>query len=443
MKRFLCIIYLVAYVFLTLLTAWIASELFLRYTTEKLKTETATKLYEQASAVSSVYGNSYYDNPLTRDSMRSNLTFLENYSASTIWILDTNGNVLISSNPQEQSALPFAINDFDPTDTGRKNYMIGDYYGYFDEKQLTVLSTIVSDFEIRGYVVIHTPVKQISALAASLMMPRYIPMLLALGLSLLALLLFFLLLLKPFRQIDLKAKTASQTKDIERNMIANISHDFRSPLTSIKGYAEAMVDGTIPSEASEKYLNIIISETERLHQLTENLLTLNRYDTMKMELELSAFDMNQILKDTGALFEGRCLNKKISLRLVLSGKTLMVCGDEGKIKQVIYNLVDNAIKFSHPSSVIILETSERNEKALISVKDSGIGIPKDSLPHIWERFYKTDSSRGKDKQGFGLGLSIIQKILQAHGETIEVASTEGIGTRFTFTLPKAPRQERK
>lgn len=438
MKRFLYIVYLFAYLFLALLSSWAASELFLRHAEEKLTEETATELYEQAITISSVYGTSYYDNPLTRDSMQSNLTFLGNYFASTIWIIDTDGNILISSDAKERAALPLTISDFDPTDTGTKNYMIGDYYGYFREEQLTVLSTIVSDFETRGYVVIHTPMTQISTLAASMAPPRYVPLLLAFGVSLLLFALFSLILLKPFRQMDLEAKAANQMKNIERNMIANISHDFRSPLTSIKGYAEAMVDGTIPPEASEKYLSIIISETERLHQLTENLLTLNRYDNMDMELTISAFDINQILKDTGALFEGRCLNKKISLRLVLSGKNLMVSGDPGKIKQVIYNLVDNAIKFSYPNSVIVLETSERNEKALISVKDSGIGISKDSLPHIWERFYKTDSSRGKDKQGFGLGLSIIRKILQAHGETIEVTSAEGMGTKFTFTLPKAP-----
>lgn len=437
MKRFFYIAFLISYLTISLLAAWFAVDFSARYTKEKLTETTATSLYEQAVSISSVYGASYYNNPLSLNSVQANLVFLGNYLSSTIWLLDTNGTLLVSSNVEEQPALPITIEDFDPTDMGTKNYMIGDYYGYFDEEQLTVLSTVVSDFEIRGYIVIHTPAGQIDTAAAGLALPRRIVLSLTFAVALLLFGLFALLLLKPLRKMDLDAKASNRTTAIERNMIANISHDFRSPLTSIKGYAEAMVDGTIPPEASEKYLNIIISETERLHQLTENLLALNRYDNMETELTPSVFDINQVLKESGALFEGRCLSKKISLSLLLSGENLSVYADEGKIKQVIYNLIDNAIKFSHPNSVIVLETGERNEKALVTIKDSGIGIPKDSLSRIWERFYKTDLSRGKDKQGFGLGLSIVRKILQAHGETIEVTSAEGVGTKFTFTLTKS------
>ena len=437
MKRFLYIAFLIAYLFFSLLTSWLAVDYYRNHVREKLTEETAANLYKQATAVSSVYGTSYYGNPLSWDSVQANLNFLGSYLSSTIWILDMDGNLLISSDSEEQAALPITIESFDPTDMGTRNYMLGDYYGYFEEEQLTVLSTIISDFDIRGYVVIHVPTSQIDALAAEMAPPRSVLLLLSLGTSLLLFILLSMMLLKPIRQMDLDATAANQMTTIERNMVANISHDFRSPLTSIKGYAEAMVDGTIPQEASEKYLKVIISETDRLHQLTENLLTLNRYDNMEIDLMPSAFDINQVLKDTSALFEGRCLNKKISLSLVLSSRNLMVYADEGKIKQVIYNLVDNAIKFSHPDSVIVLETRERNEKALVSIKDSGIGIPKESLSHIWERFYKTDLSRGKDKQGFGLGLSIVRKIMQAHGETVEVTSTEGVGTKFTFTLPAA------
>ena len=112
-----------------------------------------------------------------------------------------------------------------------------------------------------------------------------------------------------------------------------------------------------------------------------------------------------------------------------------------KIQQVIYNLIDNAIKFSHPDSSITVETTEKNEKVFVSVKDTGIGIPKDSLKKIWERFYKTDVSRGKDKRGTGLGLSIVREIIQAHDENINVISTDGVGTEFIFTLSLSKTQE--
>lgn len=111
-----------------------------------------------------------------------------------------------------------------------------------------------------------------------------------------------------------------------------------------------------------------------------------------------------------------------------------------KIQQVLYNLIDNATKFSHQNSAIKIETSIKNEKVFISVKDSGIGIPADSIKKIWERFYKTDLSRGKDKKGTGLGLAIVKEIIQAHNEHINVISTEGVGTEFIFTLPLSQKE---
>ena len=115
----------------------------------------------------------------------------------------------------------------------------------------------------------------------------------------------------------------------------------------------------------------------------------------------------------------------------------MVYADLGKIQQVLYNLIDNAIKFSHPDSTIYIQTRIKNEKIFVSVKDTGIGIPKDSVKKVFDRFYKSDLSRGKDKKGTGLGLAIVKEIIQAHGENIDVVSTEGVGSEFIFSLPLA------
>ena len=120
----------------------------------------------------------------------------------------------------------------------------------------------------------------------------------------------------------------------------------------------------------------------------------------------------------------------------------MVRADMGKIQQVLYNLIDNAIKFSHPDSAIYIETTEVHEKVFVSVKDTGEGIPKDSIKKIWERFYKTDPSRGKDKKGTGLGLAITKEIIQAHNENINVVSTEGVGSEFTFSLTMAKKKKK-
>ena len=235
------------------------------------------------------------------------------------------------------------------------------------------------------------------------------------------------------------ASEVAKSEDNQKRLVANISHDFRSPLTSMRGYLEAMQDGTIPPELHEKYISVVLNETDRLTKLTNSLLTLNNLNTQGMILDRTNFDINPVIKNTAASFEGTCRSKFITIELVLTGEQMYVNADMVKIQQVLYNLVDNAIKFSHKNSSIKIETIEKSNKLLVSVKDNGIGIPKDSLKLIWNRFYKTDLSRGKDKKGTGLGLSIAKEIIQSHNENINVVSTEGVGTEFIFTLEKASK----
>ena len=221
----------------------------------------------------------------------------------------------------------------------------------------------------------------------------------------------------------------------QKHFIANVSHDFRSPLTSIRGYAIAMQDGTIPPEMYDKYLEIITFEVDRLTKLTNDLLSINQFDQVGHILDCTTFNINAIVKKTATTFEGTCVQKHIKLKLSFSQKETYVFADQGKIQQVLYNLIDNAIKFSYKDSEIHIKTWIKKEKVLLSVKDCGIGIPKDGIKKIWDRFYKTDLSRGKDKKGTGLGLSITKEIINAHNESITVTSTEGAGTEFVFTLP--------
>lgn len=224
--------------------------------------------------------------------------------------------------------------------------------------------------------------------------------------------------------------------DYQRKFIGNISHDFRSPLTSILGYVGAMLDGTIPPENQEKYLGIIQFEAERLSGLMTNLLTLYNFDNNKKLLNKQNFDINYIIRKTAQTYEGICEKKRIEFAFKMEAESLIAYADQPKIQQVLNNLIDNAIKFSPQYSTIVLSTYEKGEKIYVSVKDSGIGIPKDSINRIWERFYKSDPSRGKDKKGTGLGLAITKEIIQSHNENIDVISTEGVGTEFIFTVAK-------
>ncbi len=143
------------------------------------------------------------------------------------------------------------------------------------------------------------------------------------------------------------ASNLDTIEETQRNFISNVSHDFRSPLTSIRGYVDAMLDGTIPPEMQEKYLNIILFETERLTKLTESLLELNKYEARKVILEMKDFDINGMIRQICETFEGTCKEKHLVFELLLSSDSLRVHADMGKIQQVLYNLIYNAIKFSH------------------------------------------------------------------------------------------------
>ena len=233
------------------------------------------------------------------------------------------------------------------------------------------------------------------------------------------------------------ADKLNKNGEYQRQFISNVSHDFRSPLTSIKGYVEAMLDGTIPPEMQERYLKVIAFESTRLEKLTRSLLTLNELDVKKRMMHMRRFDINETIRTTAATFEGTCSERNIRLELLLAGKELFVRADMEQIQQVLYNLLDNAVKFSRDNSSITLETTVNHGKVFVSVKDHGSGIPKESLSRIWDRFYKIDASRGKDRKGTGLGLAIVKEIINAHKQNINVISTVGVGTEFIFTLEKA------
>jgi len=231
------------------------------------------------------------------------------------------------------------------------------------------------------------------------------------------------------------AQSLEKHENTRTEFIANISHDIRSPLTSIKGFLEAIMDGTIPKEKHEHYLKIVLDECIRLNKLANNLLYVSNIHYMgKERLELKAFDINILIKETIVKFDNTSINKEIEVSTILDTCNNMVMADYVKIQRVIYNLLDNAIKFSKKGGLIVIETTQKESKLYISIKDNGEGISLEEQGKIFERFYKVDSSRGKDKVGSGLGLSIVNEFIKAHNEKITVSSELGKGCEFVFTL---------
>lgn len=425
----------------------------------------AEAMYDEASLIASAYSSVYQGNKQDLDLVYPQLQAVAKFVRAKIWVVDRQGVIVVDS--EQNAHAGTVIEDFDPTATGNKSYCTGSYYGLFPYEVLSVSAPITGNYNTYGYVLVHLPMSVVWEMSNSNLNVVYITGGILFILSLIILLVFTNTVYFPLKKIteganeyaagnldyriDLNSRDEmgylagtlnymsgelNKLEEYQRNFIANVSHDFRSPLTSIKGYLEAIIDGTIPPEMYEKYLTRVISETERLTKLTQGMLTLNSLDS-KGYLSRSSFDINRVIKDTAASFEGTCGKKNINFELTFSDNIQMVYADLGKIQQVLYNLIDNAIKFSHQDSTIYIQTRIKNEKIFVSVKDTGIGIPKDSVKKVFDRFYKSDLSRGKDKKGTGLGLAIVKEIIQAHGENIDVVSTEGVGSEFIFSLPLA------
>jgi signal transduction histidine kinase len=432
----------------------------------KLKKDQINLLYKEASLIANAYrGNIFVENNLD-DDLASQFKSIDTYLNIRVWIVNREGRIIADSS-NVNNPLDVNLNDLDPqflNKTLSENTM---FKNIFREPMLSVIYRVDYNFRLRGYIVLHSPMSEIQDRANMYLDVINICFLIFFPLLFLIFIYIYYITARPLKKlmkaameyssgnytyklnikgpneyrdlgaaISYMAEEISMLDDYQKKFVANISHDFRSPLTSIKGYAEAILDGTIPTDMQDRYLNIILFETERLNKLTSSLLELNRFESRSALLDIVSFDINLVIKKTAESFEGACRSKKITLNLVFSSTETYVDADMSKIQQVLYNLIDNAIKFSHNNSKIKVSTEEKGEKVFVSVKDYGIGIPKDSIKKIWDRFYKTDASRGKDKKGTGLGLSITKEIIQAHNENINVVSTEGVGTEFIFSLPK-------
>lgn len=234
---------------------------------------------------------------------------------------------------------------------------------------------------------------------------------------------------------------AEQIKDLDntrRSFVANVSHELRSPLTSMKGFLEAMQDGTIPEESYAEYIGIVLAETRRMAAMVNDLLDLSRIESGMIELHYETFDINELVRRTLITFEARLAEKNMEMDVRFAQEQCFVYADSTQIGQVLRNLIDNAIKYSGEGQTVGVSTYSMRKEVYVTVKDSGIGIPQEDIPHVFDRFYKVEKAHTPSPQvGSGLGLSIVKRIIEQHGQTITVRSARGRGTQFTFSLERA------
>jgi len=424
--------------------------------------------------------------------LRDTLVNYGKYTSSYIWIVNQDG-YLYRSNWDMPASIAGKYTD----DTGYvkindpRNFSklietettireVGDFNGFFKDPYFRDLGdvwlTVARSFkyEITGgketmvVIYLHTPVQEVSAARRKVLKYFLTSVGIAIAVSVVMIYIFSLRLSRPLKQLKYAAsrlsngefekrvnikshdeigelarafnQMASALENIEkmrRGFVANVSHELRTPMTSIRGFVEGILDGTIPPEKHSHYLTIVRDETNRLNRLVTDLLDLAKMESGEMKLNITDFDINELIRKCVIKLETLLLEKDLTVDADFEEEDLMVSGDPDAIERVVYNLMHNAIKFTPAGGKISIMTRSTKDAAEITIKDTGIGIDESELGMIWDRFYKSDKSRSRDKTGTGLGLAIVRNIINEHGQSISVKSKLGEGTAFTFTLAKA------
>lgn len=364
------------------------------------------------------YQNGTIDNKTLYSDLQHTATTLD----MEIWLTDDKSNIVFKSQASE-SEKSGSSDSSGSSSTGSKSDSLKNYVdsddlksafcyentlnGYFPSETLIMGQPLYSWNNYVGTIILASPMTFKQDIQTRMLSTTFVPFLSLMLIAMIALMLMSNSLLKPIREIIKTSKSYAQgnfnarvnvtannefgelarymeemadelsrSNEYRKSFISNISHDFRSPLTSIKGYIEAMLDGTIPLERHEKYLGIVLNEAQRLTKLTQGLLELNNFDSFDLQLDKSNFDIRDIITPTVNTFEKRCQDRGIFLDSVFLTDNTIVYADRTKIQQVIYNLVDNAIKFTPAGRQIRVQVTEKDNKIFISVKDEGVGIPR-------------------------------------------------------------------
>ena len=472
-----------------LIISFVVLIIFVSYFTRRsLISEKTETLSNEASLIATQAVAGYMSGEMDSVDLADYFNYYSQTLQSDIWFVSDKGFLIANSTyyaegPSNSYKSALSANDKIPNNIyqldrdyvlDKKHSQVGDFYGLYGADVISVNVPLeFTDEETGasvsvGALILHSSTGQINNMMRSIYSISYVPCLVIIAIAFAFLSIISTKIIRPIKKLsnvaqeyskgDFEVKTEITSKDeigqlaesmeymasqlgqmeeYRHEFISNISHDFRSPLTSIRGYIQAMLDGTIPPEKQERYLNICLDETNRLTKLTQGLLDLNSLEIYGPYLKLEDFDFIDIVKPTLNTFEIKCIDKGVAIYLNNHATNTMVTADKTKIQQVVYNLIDNALKFTPSGKQIFVTINDKSNKLIVSVKDEGIGMDQDTQKRIWTRFYKGDASRGKDKQGTGLGLAITKEIIKAHNENIEVISTPDVGSEFVFTLTKA------
>lgn len=385
-----------------------------------------------------------------------------------IYIVDRQGNVMASDNHSHHiDDMSLVAKQTNKVFSGKKIVQLGDMDGLFEKTYLTVGIPL----EIRGKVVgatfLSVPSPVVNKYKYYFLKTFLITIVIVFFLVTLSLYFYSKRISKPIKEMntvskeiakgnfEMKVRTVGKTdvselaenfnkmtdslknlEDMRASFISNVSHELRTPMTTISGFIEGILDGTIAEEDKEKYLSIVLDETKRLARLVNKLLDLSRLEAGTLKLSCKKFDINELIRVTILRFESQINEKRLDVDIEFDKENEFVFADKDAISQVMTNLFDNAIKFNIDNGYIKIRVKPVGSKIEVSVENSGIGIEKEEIGSIFERFYKSDKSRSYDKNGMGLGLYMVKNLIANHGEKIIAESEKDRWTRFVFTLKK-------
>lgn len=397
-------------------------------------------------------------------------------SGCTILLTDSAGNVEISSSPQndgiEADQIQGTVSDVlvDAINNSGSYFGLGNVSGLFSENYFIAGSSCTdTDGTVAALVIAAIPSATTTGLMHTIMQSYMFIVAITLVLTLIISWFLSDMLTRPLKGLVAAAKkfghgefdvrvsennncdeidelaasfnnmatSLQQQEELSRGFVANVSHELKTPMTSIRGFVDGMLDGTIPPEKHAQYLHIISEEVGRLSRLVLRMLDAAKIQAGELVITPAPFDLTEMAARVLISFENQINKKKLEMDVELQDD-LIVDGDGDHIYRVIYNLVDNAVKFVNEGGTLTIRAETEGAMSLFSIRNTGSEIPPEDLPHVFDRFYKVDRSRSRDRTGAGLGLYIVKSIVNLHGGDISVRSSNG-ETEFTFTLPLAAK----
>ena len=438
--------------------------------TSETLTEFITSQYREAGGDFNQF--IYFD----RDSVEPFVSALANFNEDISVILtDANGSVLLTADSGDSGFVGSNVSAdvMSEVSFGGETTFSGDLGGVFSSKQMIHVSPITDgDGSFTGAVFVCTPSKATDQLIVSMIKTIIMASLWVMLAALISVYMISDKIITPLKEMSRAAKSFASGKfdvrvhvkgrdevaelatgfnsmaaslanleDMRRTFLANVSHDLRTPMTTISGFIDGILDGAIPPEKHEYYLGIIRTEIRRLSRLVISLLDITRIQAGERKFNKTAFDICEMARLILISFEQKLEEKKLDVEFECAKDKMIVYADRDAIYQILYNICDNAVKFSREGGKYRISILAKERKVYVSVFNEGIGIPENELPFVFERFYKSDKSRGLDKTGVGLGLYIAKTIIDAHDEEIWVKSVYGQNCEFVFTLPYTPEAE--